>query len=51
MFFNKNILIDIFNPFMKKRSHQNVMTEMQMVFFNKDILKEIFSPFHGEKKP
>ena len=36
MFFNKNILIDIFNPFMKKRSHQKVITAMQ-IFLNKEI--------------
>ena len=30
MIFNKNILIDIFNPFMKKRSHQKVITAMQI---------------------
>ena len=36
MIFNKNILIDIFNPFMKKRSHQKVITAMQ-IFLNKEI--------------
>ena len=36
MIFNKNILTDIFNPFMKKRSHQKVIIAMQ-IFLNKEI--------------
>ena len=54
MFFNKNILIDIFNPFMKKRSHQKVITAMQ-IFLNKEIRIDIprygIESVHEGKQP